>query len=536
MPELPGRQVEPDLQVDAVRPPDPVLTAHLLQHPVADRLDQPQLLGQRDEVGRRDQPSVGVGPPDQRLDTDHRAGRELDHRLVVQDPLRPIHGLAQPRHVGELRLRIGGAPRGHHVTGGPGLLRLTHRRLGVVQQVRGVRRVLRVEADADAHAHVQLRAVHLERIAQHLVDPLRDGLGADQRGVELPGAVTFQVGEQQQELIAALARHQIGLARRDAEPVRQLREEGVAVVVTKRVVHQREVVHVHVHDGDRPVVAARAGDRQLQELLEHRPVRQAGEVVVVSEERDLLLRALALGDVHHHALRMQGLSPLVPDQDGLVPEPDHASVLGDHAVLHREGLAGLVVALVLREGPLAIVRMQHPRPHVLIGNPLLRRVAQDRLDLRADVEGRRVLTKHVDVGDRRQLLDHRAEPALRGAALALGHLPLDRGAECPGGRPQRIRLHGRPFTARVTVVEAQEAPPRRPHEDRHDALRHDRLRLQHPALDVRGVRHGADDHVAPAQHLDPASERRGVREEVVLRILEQRRAPSLRTTRSAGPW
>ena len=56
-------------------------------------------------------------------------------------------------------------------------------------------------------------------LAQRLVDPLRDGLGADQRGPSSSAAVAFQVGEQQQELVAALAGHEIGLARRLAEAV-----------------------------------------------------------------------------------------------------------------------------------------------------------------------------------------------------------------------------------------------------------------------------------------------------------------------------
>ena len=59
---------------------------------------------------------------------------------------------------------------------------------------------------------------------------------------------------------------------------------------------------------DAQVVAAGARDRQSQHLLEQHPVRQAGELVVVGEERDLLLGLLAFGDVEDHALDQPGLA------------------------------------------------------------------------------------------------------------------------------------------------------------------------------------------------------------------------------------
>ena len=74
------------------------------------------------------------------------------------------------------------------------------------------------------------------------------------------------------------------------------------MVVSEAVVHQREVVEVEADHGDRSVVALRAVDRQAQQLLEHRPARQAGQLVVVREERDVLLVPLALGDVEDHAV------------------------------------------------------------------------------------------------------------------------------------------------------------------------------------------------------------------------------------------
>ena len=51
------------------------LTARLEQHPAPDRQDQPVLLGQRDELGRLEQPALGMVPPKQGLDARPRCRR-----------------------------------------------------------------------------------------------------------------------------------------------------------------------------------------------------------------------------------------------------------------------------------------------------------------------------------------------------------------------------------------------------------------------------------------------------------------------------
>ena len=51
-PELPGREVESEPDVDALRLPGLALARQLVDHPIADRLDQPELLGERDELAR----------------------------------------------------------------------------------------------------------------------------------------------------------------------------------------------------------------------------------------------------------------------------------------------------------------------------------------------------------------------------------------------------------------------------------------------------------------------------------------------------
>ena len=55
------------------RGPGDLLLADRADDPVADRLDQPGLLGERDEVARRDDAALGVVPAQQRLDADQLA-------------------------------------------------------------------------------------------------------------------------------------------------------------------------------------------------------------------------------------------------------------------------------------------------------------------------------------------------------------------------------------------------------------------------------------------------------------------------------
>src|SRR2546430_1907854 len=82
-------------------PPLAELPADLLQDPVADLLDQPELLRERDEVVRLDQRTGSPPPPDQRLEGHHPSRRQLHQRLVVQHPLLPGHRLPEASGQGQ---------------------------------------------------------------------------------------------------------------------------------------------------------------------------------------------------------------------------------------------------------------------------------------------------------------------------------------------------------------------------------------------------------------------------------------------------
>ena len=109
----------------------------------------------------------------------------------------------------------------------------------------------------------------------------RDGL----RGVA-------EVLEHDDELVAAEPHDHVALADAVPQPGRDLLEQLVADVVAAGVVEGLEVVEVD--EQQRP---AAAGLAPVQHLQQEAPVGQAGQGVVVGEPVDLLLGALALGEV-----------------------------------------------------------------------------------------------------------------------------------------------------------------------------------------------------------------------------------------------
>ena len=91
--------------------------------------------------------------------------------------------------------------------------------------------------------------------------------------------------------------------------------------MAEAVVDQLEVVEVHVEHGHAEALAACPREGQAEDLLEHGPVGQLREVVVIGEERDLLLGVLAPRDVQDHAVPVAGAASWMADQGGLVAYP-----------------------------------------------------------------------------------------------------------------------------------------------------------------------------------------------------------------------
>ena len=257
----------------------------------------------------------------------------------------------------------------------------------------------------------------------------------------------FQVGEQEEELVPALPRHHVRLPGASAEALGELLQELITRVVSERVVHELEVVEVEVEHADTEVVPVRTGDRRLEHLLEEGSVRETGELVVVREERHLLFRALAFGDVEDHSLDQPGFAGFVVDRVGLLEHPVDRSVLVDHPVLMDEGLVRVVRVPVLVPRAVDVIGMDVVPPRVRVGQPFVLTDAEQLDDLRAHVDRFRVLIHRVQVDDGGDVLHQR--PVLRlgleargPAGLQLRAVPKGEDQQRRGGLdPADVHLH-----------------------------------------------------------------------------------------------
>ena len=124
---------------------------------------------------------------------------------------------------------------------------------------------------------------------------------------------------------------------------------------------------------------------------------------MVGEEGHLLLGPLPVGDIHHHALPEAGPAGFVGEQECLVPQPNHSSVLGHQAIFGPERLAGRIGSGVFGENPLAILFVKELGPQSQVLRPFVWGVAQNVLNLWTDVDRRALPVDRVDVGDHRDL-------------------------------------------------------------------------------------------------------------------------------------
>ncbi|EXI73206.1 MAG: hypothetical protein AW07_02820 [Candidatus Accumulibacter sp. SK-11] len=106
-----------------------------------------------------------------------------------------------------------------------------------------------------------------------------------------------QSGNDDDELVAAEPRDGLALGEDAAEDLGDAAQQAVADIVAEGVVDQLETVEVEEEDRCPLLRAPRATDRVADAFVEQAAVRQAGQRIVVREEVDVVLRALALGDV-----------------------------------------------------------------------------------------------------------------------------------------------------------------------------------------------------------------------------------------------
>ena len=120
---------------------------------------------------------------------------------------------------------------------------------------------------------------------------------------------------------------------------------------------------------------------------------------------ELDLDRLAVGDVVQHAVPAE-LAVLAAREHGIVADPDRSSVAVEHPVLERRIVVlGAVEAVLARQDPVAVLGVQALGPQLGVRAPLSGGVAEDLLDLGADVMPASLLAGVRDVDDRRHALE-----------------------------------------------------------------------------------------------------------------------------------
>ena len=185
------------------------------EHPATDRDDQTGLLGNRNEVIRRDRSPAGVVPAKQGLDADDLAAGEPHDGLIVEFELVQGHRVLQVRTKFQpLDDALVHRRLEHAVASLAVALCHIHRDVGIAQEIRrSGRLVLADETDPDTRPREDVLAFDLHRQVECTKNPC-GRVGGVLRAVD---AV-----EQHGELVAAEARDGVGRPDRALEPVADL--------------------------------------------------------------------------------------------------------------------------------------------------------------------------------------------------------------------------------------------------------------------------------------------------------------------------
>ncbi len=182
--------------------------------------------------------------------------------------------------------------RGEREVVAAGFLCAVHRGICGLEQRRRVLAVIRKHRDPDARAQPALLSVKHDRLGQRLQQAPSELVNVDLVGDFL--------GEHD-ELVAAQARHGIGVADRFREPARERLQDFVAGGVAERVIDVLEPVEIHEQERDGAIVASRERDRMVEPLEERGPVVQARQRIEPRKPADVGLDELLLRDVEPDA-------------------------------------------------------------------------------------------------------------------------------------------------------------------------------------------------------------------------------------------
>ena len=450
--ELPRRDVHGDAHRNRPgRLPRPQLLARPPEDPLAHARDEADVLGERDELARRQDALLGVPPADEGLDADDRSVPQPVDGLVVQDELAARKGPPEARLEGGALLRLFlHFPREELEAVAPRLLRAVHRGVDVRDERLGVGAVARVHPDADGRFDEEFALLHEERLGQDPEDLARHGGGV---------GLSRDPVEEEQKLVAADAGHGVVLPDAAAQPIGDLDEKFVAGRVAERVVHALEVIEVEEHDDERLPAALGVQDREREPVVEEDTVREVRERVVVRLVPALLLGALAVRDVDEASVHDGVAVGLVHEalvrehpHGAPVPAPEADFEVHEDALLFEARDEGL---------PVAGVRVQVERrdpEDVLAG-----RVAEDAREGGVAIEDLPVERRAVQT--REVPLEEEAVAPLRGGHRCVAPLEHPRDEDgCGHAEPDEKERHdgddgieARPEYARGLVERGREA-------------------------------------------------------------------------------
>ncbi len=243
------------------------------QDQIAQGGHQAQFLGQGNELVRRDQATFRMAPADQRFQADHKAGFQVDLRLIMQLELvvadGSLQGDTQPDtaqggavHIRPVKL----------VALSAGLFRLIHGGIGIAHQFVRVFGIIGEQGNPDAGRDSGGIGADHDGLGNTFDDLAGHGGGRD-------GAV--QIGDQGDKFITAQAGHCIAIAQAFTDAAGHRFQHRVPGLVSHRVVDEFKPVQIDEQYGKFLAIAARLVDGMGQPVKQKGPVRQARQAVIV---------------------------------------------------------------------------------------------------------------------------------------------------------------------------------------------------------------------------------------------------------------
>ena len=265
------------------------LFAGTLQHPVTQRHNERNLLGDRHELGRRHQAADRMGPAQQRLKSADASIFKIVERLVVQLEFAVGQGRPQIQLQRAARLQPG-IHAGLEESPDATALRLgaIKRDIRVLEQLGTGRAVIGCKRDADARSDVDIMPVYTIGCAEHVDDAPREHR-------RILGSLEWRLHDG--ELVTSQPCDCINLPYARFEARGDGSEQIVANGMPQRIVDRFEAVEIEHQHREAGLIAPGLSQRLIDALAEQDAIRQPGQRIVLRHKHDLRFGAPAFADV-----------------------------------------------------------------------------------------------------------------------------------------------------------------------------------------------------------------------------------------------